>query len=146
MTFYDIGYSNIRLSNEDNNYAYIYDSRINQFPEEVYVHEFLHTLERISTENGYDVPNLHDNLSYGYDEENLVGLKNWYKDYMQCSIKNQQNETVGINPNVYLLKPVHESNFTSAEEVEFYEETDNIIDEIREIYKKIVNIISRKEE
>ncbi len=33
---------------------YINDTRANTFPEEVFIHEFLHTLERILTEYGYD--------------------------------------------------------------------------------------------
>ena len=41
MDYYGIGYSNIRLPNDSNSYIYKYNSRINQFPEEVFLHEFL---------------------------------------------------------------------------------------------------------
>ena len=37
-------------------YIYKYDSRINAFPEEVFLHEFLHSLERNAQEYGYDRP------------------------------------------------------------------------------------------
>ena len=69
MDLFGIGFSNIRMSNSSNDYTYQYDYRINTFPEEVYLHEFLHTLERISGENNYEVPELHDYKTYGYEEE-----------------------------------------------------------------------------
>lgn len=46
MDLYDIGFSNIRMSNKSDSGVYVYSSRYNTFPEEVYIHEFLHTLER----------------------------------------------------------------------------------------------------
>ena len=45
MDYYGIGFSNIRLPNDSKSYIYKYDSRINAFPEEVFLHEFLHFLE-----------------------------------------------------------------------------------------------------
>lgn len=47
MDYYGIGFSNIRLPNDSKSYIYKYDSRINAFPEEVFLHEFLHSLERM---------------------------------------------------------------------------------------------------
>ena len=47
---------------------YKYDSRINTFPEEVFLHEFLHSLERNAQEYGYTIPALHDNEKYGYKD------------------------------------------------------------------------------
>lgn len=44
MDYYGIGFSNIRLPNNSGNYLYKY-SETNKFPEEVFVHEFLHSLE-----------------------------------------------------------------------------------------------------
>lgn len=41
MDYYGIGFSNIRLPNSSGNYLYKY-SETNKFPEEVFVHEFLH--------------------------------------------------------------------------------------------------------
>lgn len=75
MTYLDIGYANIRIPNNENSYVYKYDSRRNIFPEEVYVHEFLHTMERTSKENGLEFPFLHDNEKYGYKVEPLVRIK-----------------------------------------------------------------------
>ena len=69
MDLHEIGYSNIRLPNDQNSYIYTYDSRVNVFPEEVFIHEFLHSLERISKEYEYDIPELHDYKKYGYTKE-----------------------------------------------------------------------------
>ena len=52
MDYYGIGFSNIRLPNDSKSYIYKYDSRINAFPEEVLLHEFLHSLERNAQEYG----------------------------------------------------------------------------------------------
>ena len=87
MEYRNIGFSNIRLPNSESNYIYKYDDRINTFPEEVYVHEFLHTLERNAEEYGYERPELHAYEKYGYKNQNTVGLKQWYKDYMNKNIK-----------------------------------------------------------
>ena len=45
MDYYGIGYSNIKIP-EKTNYSFTYNASVNTFPEEVFVHEFLHTLER----------------------------------------------------------------------------------------------------
>ena len=68
MDLYGIGYSNIRLPNDKSSYIYTYNPRINTFPEEVFIHEYLHSLERILQERGYDIPELHDNNKYGYEQ------------------------------------------------------------------------------
>ena len=54
----DIGLSNIRVPNENSTLLYKY-TNYNTFPEEVYVHEFLHGLERIEKEYGNEVIELH---------------------------------------------------------------------------------------
>ena len=87
MDYYGIGYSNIRLPNDSNSYIYKYNSRINQFPEEVFLHEFLHSLERNAKEYGYDRPELHSYEQFGYKNEQLIGQKKWYTDYMNKTIK-----------------------------------------------------------
>ena len=141
MDYNGIGYSNIRLPNSSNNYIYIYDSRINEFPEEVYVHEFLHSLERTLIEYGYQIPALHDNKKYGYKEEWLIGLKNWYEAYMQCQIDDYNGNLIGLDSIVYTLKPVHESNFKYTSEIEFSKEADNIFEEIAGIVKSVGNTL-----
>lgn len=140
MDLYGIGFSNIRMANESNNYVYKYDSRINIFPEEVFVHEFIHTLERNSKDNGYEIPEMHGHADYGYEEEKLIGLKNWYADYMNCEVLDKKTNTyVGLPKETYLYKPAHKSDFNYAIEMEFNNEPQNILEEIIGMLKTIVN-------
>lgn len=46
MELYNMGFSTIRLSTNKDSYTYEYKKGINTFPEETYLHEFLHTLEK----------------------------------------------------------------------------------------------------
>lgn len=135
MELNEVGFSNIRLPNSNNNYIYTYSPNINIFPEEVFVHEFLHSLEKTLIDREYEIPALHDNLIYGYEEKQLIGLKEWYKDYMCCSIYNPETqENIGLDSIVYNLKPPHESNFKNTIEIELNKEPQNIIEEIRAIF------------
>ena len=143
MDYYGIGFSNIRLPNDNSkSYAYKYNQYLNTFPEEVFLHEFLHSLERNLIEYGYTIPALHDNEKYGYENQALVGLKNWYKDYMTKKIwDNNANEYVGLDEIVYSLKPPHKSDFENAEEIDFVNEPNNIFEEIVSMGKSIIGRI-----
>lgn len=140
MDLYGIGYSNIRLPNDSSSYIYTYNQYINTFPEEVFIHEYLHTLERILQERDYDIPALHDYEQYGYKEERLIGLKQWYQDYMRCNIKNSVGNLVGLDEIVYTLTPPAESDFKYSTEVEFNKEPQNIIEEIRNLFGAVFNM------
>ena len=109
MDYYGIGFSNIRLPNDARSYIYKYNTRINQFPEEVFLHEFLHSLERNSEEYGYNRPELHDYEKYGYENEAVFGQKKWYKDYMNKEIKTI-NGNIGLPAEIYTLKPAKEKS------------------------------------
>ena len=140
MDLNQIGFSNIRLPNDANNYIYTYHPNINKFPEEVFLHEFLHSLERTLEEYGYERPELHDNEKYGYKEEQLIGLKKWYQEYMRCNIYDEENNKyIGLNPIVYKLKPVNKSNFEYSIEINFHNEPNNVFEEIIQIYKTLQN-------
>jgi len=141
MAYRGVGFSNIRLPNESNNYIYKYDTRINTFPEEVYIHEFLHTLERNSEEYGYEVPELHSYATYNYKEEKLIGLKNWYKDYMNKEIKTSDGN-IGINPEIYTKKPAKTSDFEFSSKLDYLNEPQNIIEEIRSMFGKVIKMFS----
>lgn len=130
MEYKGIGYSNIRMPTSSKSYEFIYNERINQFPEEVFIHEFLHTLERNSEEYGYKVPALHDNKKYGYKEEKLNSLYNWYKDYMKLEIPNN-SEYVGLNPEIYKYKPVNETNFINSKKLTDFDEPKNMIEKTK---------------
>ena len=136
MDYYGIGFSNIRLPNSSKSYIYKYDSKINQFPEEVFLHEFLHSLERTAQEYGYTIPALHDYKEYGYENEYLIGQRQWYKDYMNQEIYTS-NGYIGLPNEIYTLKPAKKSNFEYAHELEIYTEPQNIIEEIRGIFNNL---------
>ena len=106
----DIGFSNIRIPNENAALLYTY-SNFNTFPEEVFVHEFLHNLERIENECKNEIPELHSYKEYGYSEDDTEGLKKWYIDYMTSNIN---NKNIGLSKEVYSMKPVHDSYFRTS--------------------------------
>ena len=133
MDYYGIGFSNIRLPNSSRSYIYKYSTTVNQFPEEVFLHEFLHSLERTAGEYGYQIPALHDYENYGYENEYLIGQKKWYKDYMNKAIYSS-GEYIGLPNEIYTLKPAKQSNFNYAFTLDEYNEPQNIIEEIRGIF------------
>lgn len=141
MDYYGIGYSNIRLPNSSRSYIYRYDTRINTFPEEVFLHEFLHSLERTSEEYGYKIPALHDYEKYGYKSQSLTGLKNWYQDYMNSNIRSSSGY-IGLPKEVYTLKPAKNSDFKYSYEIDEFHEPQNIIEDIKQLFKNIINNIS----
>lgn len=142
MEYRNIGFSNIRLPNSDSNYIYKYDSRINTFPEEVYVHEFLHTLERNAEEYGYERPELHDYEKYGYKNQNLVGLKQWYADYMNKEVKSSKKGYVGLPEEIFMAKPSKTSDFEYSRNLDYFDEPENILEELNGIYNRIVNLFN----
>ena len=146
MDYYGIGFSNIRLPNDSRNYVYKYNTRINTFREEVFLHEFLHSLERTAVEYGYTIPELHDYQKYGYKEERLTGQKNWYKDYMNQAIKVEgQEETLGLPSTVYKLKPAKESDFENSKQMDEFKEPENIIEEVQQIWNQLAKRFSFSE-
>lgn len=138
MDYLGIGFSNIRLPNNDKSYTYKYDSRINTFPEEVFIHEFLHSLERNAEEYGYNIPKLHDYSKYGYKEEKLEGLKQWYEDYMTCNIKTSSGN-IGLNKDIYKYKPNNEEDFKFSYKMDEFKEPKNIIEEVKQIVTKALS-------
>ena len=142
MDYIGIGFSNIRLPDDDSNYIYKYDTRVNIFPEEVLIHEFLHTLERNAEEYGYERPELHDYEKYGYRNQNLVGLKQWYADYMNKEVKSSKKGYVGLPEEVFKAKPSKTSDFKFSRKLDYFDEPENILEELNGIYKKIINLFN----
>lgn len=141
MRYNQIGFSNIRLPDDRNSKIYKYSS-YNEFPEEVFLHEFLHTIERNEIENGNNIIALHDYEKYGYTEDGSNGLKEWYEDYMQNSINGGENK--GLTEFAYKSKPIHEDNFKYSVELDYFNEPENVIEEINSIIKRIVRLFNRK--
>lgn len=137
MDYYGIGFSNIRLPNSSKSYVYKYDTRINTFPEEVLMHEFLHSLERTAKEYGYQRPELHDYQKYGYKNETLIGQKKWYTDYINKNIKTTSGN-IGLPQEIYTLKPAKNSNFNYSYKMDEFKQPQNIIEEIKEIFSNLV--------
>ena len=139
MEYRGIGYSNIRMPKSSRSYDYEYKEKLNTFPQEVFVHEFLHTLEQNSYEYGYDCPVLHENEKYGYKEKRVESLYEWYKDYMSEKIE-YNGKKVGLNQELYSLKPVHESNFRNSIKLSDFEEPIGFIGKS----KVLINTIKSK--
>lgn len=139
MEYRGLGYSNIRLPDDDKNYVYKYDIRINTFPEEVLMHEFLHTLERNTEEYGIERPELHDYEKYGYENKRLIGLKEWYQDYMNKNINTVLGK-IGLPKEIFTKKPVKASDFEYSHKLSELKEPKNIMEELNNLFTKIVNL------
>ena len=144
MEYRGLGYSNIRLPDDDKSYIYKYDSRINTFPEEVFVHEFLHTLERNAQEYGYERPELHANSTFGYQNERLIGLKNWYQDYLNKNIQ-AGSSYIGLPESIFTKKPATVADFNYSHKMDDLKEPENFIEELNNIFMKIGALFERKE-
>ena len=139
MDYYSIGFSNIRMPDDRNNLAYEFNYRVNTFPEEVFIHEFLHTLERNAKEYGYERPELHDYAKYGYTEDKKQGLRKWYTDYINKEIS-YNGTKIGLPEEILRCKPCHENNFKYATQVAAFKEPSNIIEIIQSIFSKITRL------
>lgn len=138
MMYLGKGFSNIRII--ENVYTY---SNKNTFPEEVFLHEFLHTLERNSEEYGYIVPELHDYEIYNYKEDKYDGLRQWYKAYMNKSIITDRGY-IGLPPEIYTLKPTETEDFTYSYKLDKLDEPDSIMKNIESIIYKIKRLFQIK--
>ena len=143
MEYCGKGLSIIRVPNSNNKNIYKYAS-YNTFPEEVFIHEFLHTLERNALEYGYERPELHSYSLYGYKEDRTNGLYNWYTDYMNKKIEDNGNY-VGLPEEIYSYSPVQLSDFTYSNELKLLKEPSNIIEVIKSIGDRIGNLFKRKD-
>lgn len=141
MDIYGIGYSLIRITKNSNQYTYKYGIS-NQNPEEVYIHEFCHTLERNLIEYGYEIPALHDYEKYGYKDGDASGLKKWYKDYMSKNILEETTgQYIGLDEFCYTIKPAKNSNFKYSIEIEFNTEPQNLFEDFLTIFNVLENAI-----
>lgn len=142
MDYLGVGFSNIRLPNSNISYTYKYNPNVNTFPEEVFIHEFIHSLERTAEEYGYERPELHDYAKYGYKNQYLTGLKEWYEDYMNASIKTASGY-IGLDRDVYSLQPNHEDDFSYSYKIDEFKEPKNIIQKIAQVITKVFDNIGK---
>ena len=141
MEYCGKGFSNIKTMDLPSGYIYQYSVN---FPEEVFVHEFLHTLERNSDEFGYTVPALHDSAKYGYREDSSSGLKKWYIDYMNKNIA-YNGTYIGLPEEIYSYKPVQPSDFEYSNRLSLLNEPQNIIETIGSIVDRIKLLFDHEE-
>ena len=139
MIYLNKGFSNIRVIQQNSN------STGSIFPEEVFLHEFLHTLERNSMEYGYDVPVLHDYAKYGYEDSRTEGLKKWYADYMNGMIKDSNGNYIGLPEQIYMCKPVKTDDFMYSMKLNKLDEPKNIGQTIESIIYKTKRLFKMKE-
>ena len=141
MEFLGKGFSNIRIT--DSQYS---SSSRNKFTEETFLHEFLHTLERNSDEYGYEYADLHSNEFYGYFSDYYYGLRDWYKDYMNKSIDDNEGHFIGLEKEIFYSTPAQISDFEYARVMVEYEEPDTPIKYLKSLKDQLVNIIKPTEE
>lgn len=101
------------------------------------MHEFLHSLERNAEEYGYKIPALHDYEKYGYKSQNLTGLKDWYKDYMNKNIKSSSGY-IGLPEQVFILKPAKNLDFKYSYKIDEFHEPQNIIEQIQQLFRNVI--------
>lgn len=138
MMYCGKGYSNIKIIDSQLEY-----SSKNTFPEEVFLHEFLHTLERNAQEYGYQVPKLHDYEIYGYKNDAIDGLRDWYNDYMNSNILSE-GKYIGLPEEIYQLKPINSSYFKYAYKTDDLEEPKNVSEVFRSIFTKIEKVFKNR--
>lgn len=143
MFYNKLGYSNIRLpiTYEKGRHMFIYDRNKNTFPEEVFIHEYLHSLESISEDYGYRYPSIHDYESFGYQNHSIFKLKNWYTDFLNQDITNKNiEEFYGLHKDVYkYANIVNREDFSKAKELDFDKEPDNIVEALKLLIKTITH-------
>lgn len=137
MMYIGKGFSNIKVSAQENNVP-------REYPEEVFLHEFLHTLERNSKEYGYEIPALHDYEKYNYVDDRNVGLKKWYIDYMNGTIKGSEGY-IGLPSEIYVLKPTKTNDFEFSYGLDVLDEPSNISETINSIIEKIKNVFRKND-
>ena len=147
MDYNGIGFSEVQLVEDNNNYIFRYNPMANTFPEEVLVHEFLHTLERNLNDYDYNFPALHDNEKYGYVDQKLLGLKQWYKDYMIDNINGKDGNKTGLDVKVYEMQPINSENFENSVDLtdENFKESKGTFAELKNMFKAIKNKLKTKE-
>ena len=87
-------------------------------------------------EYGYEIPALHDYEKYGYKNEGVAALKDWYTDYMNKSIKTGSG-LIGLPEEVYKIKPVKNSNFEYSYSLNDLKDPENIFEVIGQLFKNV---------
>ncbi|MGL5087404.1 MAG: hypothetical protein ACRC68_17085 [Clostridium sp.] len=98
-------YAAVRLFDSDHSLWY-FDPRNAEYPEEVFIHEWLHGVEQTLAQKGYAGPWTHDAEEYGYTTNNRGSWNSWYRDLMQGNITDPATgKKIGITPDLWKIKP-----------------------------------------
>jgi hypothetical protein len=104
------GYSFVAFLDGDADW-YMTATSDNPYPEEVYVHEWLHQLESFYRDKGYEFPGIDeaDTAAYGYIRANSIGYNGWhifYADIMSGKVYNKVTKKyIGITSEMWHLTP-----------------------------------------
>lgn len=141
MDFLGIGFSNIRMPNSSKSNIYKYHEVTNPFPEEVFVHEFLHSLERNSFERNIKRPELHSYEKYGYKQDDNLGLRKWYVDYLNKEILDDDGEKVGLEEEIFHSQKVNSNDFKESKTIKFDMEPENLVEAAKLLFENLKKMI-----
>ena len=69
--------------------------------------------------------------------QDLTGLKYWYKDYINNNIKTSSGYT-GLPEKVFTLKPAKNLDFKYSYKIDEFHEPQNIIEQIEQLFKNVI--------
>lgn len=114
-----MGYGVIQmLPGED--YWYFEKSEDIPYPEEVWVHEFLHGLEFFYSSMGYPMPELDNGGAYGYQRTSQVvhGWRKFYEDFLCGRVYDENTRhTAGVKPEMWRMRPHKTPAFWDISEI-----------------------------
>ena len=79
---------------------------------------------------------------YGYKNKQFIGLKEWYQDYMNKEIKTKSGEKIGLPSEIFIKKPAKITDFEFSHKLDYFNEPENIIEELSNITHKLINLFS----
>ncbi|GHU87270.1 hypothetical protein FACS1894202_01270 [Clostridia bacterium] len=105
------GYSFVAFLDGDMSW-YMATTADNPYPEEVFVHEWLHQLEAFYRGKGYTFPGVDDSIIYGYKNALTIGYNGWhvyYGDIMKCTVYDSNlDKYIGMTAEMWRIKPSEE--------------------------------------
>jgi hypothetical protein len=96
-----VGYSFILHADLQSSMPYLRGERENSWIPSIYVHEFLHSIERCANSLNLPVP-LIDGDRFGYPD--VEEYRSWYRDFMHKRLRANGN-LLGVDPRIWKLKP-----------------------------------------
>ena len=104
------GYAFVRFLEGTDTDWYLVPTTDNPYPEEVYVHEWIHQIEGHYNAKGFSVPSADDALKYGYTDltEGAGGWYRFYEDILSCNVLDPvTGKRIGVPGTAWADKPSH---------------------------------------